>query len=84
MAEMAINIKHWKKLMFMENFLAETWGKDITEYLYVGCAGTYGTRKDVRDSEHAYEKCYWHLTQVVRVRRLKCGSVRNRFGMIIH
>ncbi len=62
MAEMAINKKHWKDIKFNENFLAETGGRGISEYLYARCARTDG-HVDSLD-EHASEKCYWHLKQV--------------------
>ena len=58
MAEMAINMKHWKDIKFNENFLAETRGRGVSEYIYVRCAGTYGTHEDGRDCEHASEKSY--------------------------
>ena len=37
MAEMAINRKHWKDIMFNENFLAETGDRGILEFKYGGC-----------------------------------------------
>ena len=40
--ELAINKSHWKELKFMENFLAETGGRGISEFHYGGCVGTYG------------------------------------------
>jgi hypothetical protein len=62
MADMAINKKHWKYLKFNENFLAETGGRGIPEFLYAGYAGAYGTHDYGLDREHATTKCFWHLT----------------------
>jgi hypothetical protein len=50
--ELAINKDHWKELKFNENFLAETLGRGISEYIYAGCAGTYGASQ-VSDDQHA-------------------------------
>ncbi len=59
MAEMAINKNHWKEIKFNENFLTETGGRGISEFLYGGCVGTYDG--DEEEEEHASESDYWSI-----------------------
>jgi hypothetical protein len=59
MAKIAINRKHWKAIMFGEDFLAETKGRGISEFNYGGCVGTYNG--DEEEEEHASESVCWSL-----------------------
>jgi hypothetical protein len=59
MVVMAINRKHWNDIKFNEKFLAETGGREISEFKYGGCIGTCNGHEE--EEEHALESDYWSL-----------------------